>query len=227
MALTPIAKSPYPNVPNLPGVPTLPRSPNFPPAVQAVLGIAEGILWQKLTQGPTWGIYDARGGNSGDVGRCKADSMLSFDFRAESKISDFPVEQGGFATYNKVIMPNESVIRLTRSGTVAERANWLQGIDNVYRSQTLCHVVTPEKVYLNVVIESYDLSRRQGETENRLIVDMRLKEIRQVAVAFSTVKVTANAKNPASVGKANSGQVQPVKPPASLLSQALAAVGVQ
>lgn len=213
MPITPVVKPPYPNVPNLPGVPALPRSPNFPPVVQAALGFGEGILWQMLSASPNWGIFLA-GTNTRLV---NADSVLTVGLRAEAKISKFQVEQHAFADYNKVQLPDLPTVQLTKGGTVGDRQAFLADIDAAKKSTLLVDVLTPEKVYRNCNISSYNYQRRSSDTANFLIIEIHLEEIRQVASSYTTATVV---KNPAAAAANNGGKVQPAKVPDSLLVRA-------
>lgn len=219
MPLPTIPKPPFPNVPKLPGVPRLPRSPKFPPAVQALLGLAEGLLWKMITAKPAWGIFDLSGNLI-----LHADSVLSFDFRNESRIAGFPIQDGAFAAYNKVASPFETSVRLTKGGKEIDRTGFLNAIERLAGSLDLVSVVTPEKTYINVNIVRYDYRRESNNGANLLIVDVMLTEIRQVAAQYSTVKA---AQQPSGAPPVNAGKVQPATTPQSVLKSIVKKLGLQ
>ena len=104
---------PFPNIPKVPGVPSIPRSPNFPPAASAALGLVQGLLWRVFQVQTRWGIWDSTGKPLGDpsifggmfgnvldaAGLGSTLSTGSIDYSKETRVSDFPVESGGFANY--------------------------------------------------------------------------------------------------------------------------------
>lgn len=210
-----IVKPPYPSVPDLPGVPHLPRSPNFPVVVQSILGLIEGQIWQILNSGPIWGIVNANGQRVLDP-----DSIMAFAYRNESKIASFPVQDGAFASYNKVASPFETVVRVTKGGNVNDRQVFLDTLDMLSRTTDLYSVITPEVVYLNVNIAGYDYQRTAANGAYMIIADIRLVEIRRVAPQYTTVsQQTVNAQQPSAVPPQSQGRVQSAEPQVSILKQ--------
>jgi hypothetical protein len=104
---------PFPNVPNLPGVPPVPRSPALTPTEIATLGTdaISSVLWQSAQAPPQWGIFDTAGNQLVDP-----DSIIDFSNRNEWDVATFPVQQGTFASYNKVKAPSEYMVRMTKGG---------------------------------------------------------------------------------------------------------------
>ena len=248
MALPTIPKPSFPNVPDLPGVPALPRSPNFPPAAASVLGLVEGAIWKALTTTPIWGIYTSGAvtsqtfldklkaalpqiGVAGFVLNpasnvpglvAQADSVVDFGYRNEARISNFPVQAGSFANYNKVASPFEVMIRMTKGGTLADRTTFLAAIETASKSLDLYDVVTPEKTYINSNIQGYSYRREARNGANLIIVDLIILEIRQVTAQYSTVS-TKNSSLSSAVPPTNVGKIQAQAPSQSLLSKATSA----
>lgn len=235
MALIP--KPRFPNVPKLPGVPQLPRSLQFPsaPPLGVQLGLALGALWQAVFAQTLWGIYKAnkpkKASETADgidevtvVGTrtpvVVPDSFGEFTYDNESTISDFPVEQGQFASYNKVANPFDVVIRFYKGGTKEARKRFLDSLDAIAGTLELYDIVTPEKTYLNVNVTRRRLVRR-GERGAFFFaeVDVFFREIRQVTSTYTaTATTTENAKNPSAASVANVGVVQTTPFPFSGLS---------
>ena len=67
-----------------------------------------------------WGIFL----NGDPVVIC--DNVLSMEFRQDFKISNYPVEQGAFATYNKVQQPMEVKFRFSTGGSSAKRSEHVE-----------------------------------------------------------------------------------------------------
>lgn len=220
MPLPNIVKAAFPNVPNLPGVPSIPRSPNFPPAVQSVLGLAEGKLWQAIKGHPNWGIFYT--GTTTPV--AYPDSMLDMNYRNESKVSSFPVQDGAFANYNKVANPYNIKVRLVKGGSEQQRATFLSALESIANSLNLVDVTTPERTYINANITGLDYRRSTENGANILIVELSLIEIRQVSVQYSAT--APNPAQPSGADPKNNGKVQPQAPSVSFARQATNYLGI-
>ena len=151
-----------------------------------------------------WGVFNLSGELVFDV-----DSVLDLKVSGKAKVSDFPVEEGAFSSYNKVKEPKSSKVRLAVGGT-ARIGTFQAALDTELGSANLYNIVTPTTVYLNVTLESYDYSQAAESGLNLLVVDMSFKEIREVSPAYSTV---AHPKNPASASKKVNGKAAPQTPP--------------
>lgn len=221
-----IPKPPFPNVPRLPGVPQLNRSPLFPAAPPPVLGIALalGRLWQALFTQPVWGIYKHVKPTVPSVDGIETvtvvaerkpvvvpDSFLEFGFRDEYSIADYPIQDGGFANYNKVANPFETVVRLSKGGSKQQRTAFLKALDEIAGTLDLYDIVTPEKTYLNVNVLKRDIYRKGVKGAYFFAeVDVYFQEIRQVTATYSTTSaVTPNARNPSDRPVSNIGNIQP------------------
>lgn len=224
----------FPNVPDVPGVPALPRSPNFPPTAIVAISAIQGIVWRALQVGSKWGIFDAKGkalgdpklftGLSGDAAQAlgigATNSFNAIDLAKETRASDFPVERGSFATYNKVETPCNPLVTLCFSGTEAERRAFLEAVHSASLSTDLYSVVTPEVTYINYTIERYNYSRRNTSGHSMLTVDISLKEVRQVSSLYATSSkppITA-PKQPTATTTTDSGKVQAKTPRSSALN---------
>jgi len=209
MPITPVNKSLFPDIPNALGVPALRRELTSRQTTRLVISrILSRILLSRFTRAGVWGLYDIK---DGKVSR--ADSVFSLDFKGASKISEVPLQNGSFAAYNKVQLPNFQLLRLVKKGNDLERNQFLTEIDNAKKSTDLYYIVTPERTYFNISIEDYAYKRTAQDGVSMLIVDITLKEIRQVSPAFSTVKLES-AKTPTAASPKASGmvQLQPVPP---------------
>jgi len=105
MPIDTVSKPQYPAVPQAPGVPPVLRQAGQAAALVQLL-VADAVQVVRMFQGPQWGIFDENN-NPLIIG----DSVLAVDYRVEYRVADFPITQGGFASYNKVRMPFD--IRLT------------------------------------------------------------------------------------------------------------------
>lgn len=228
-----MANIPFPNVPNAPGVPPIPRSPKFPPVATAALAILQGALWRVLQVSNQWGVYDSKGKALGDpskftgfignaietAGLGATLSTSSVDYSKETKVADFPIEKGSFASYNKVETPANPIVTLALNGNEGDRRAFLNAIDLASKSTDLYSVVTPSVTYANYSIERYDYTRRADRGLTLLVVEITLKEIRQVSAAFSqSNKSQVVTPQVASASPtANNGKVQAATPRVSIL----------
>jgi hypothetical protein len=240
---------PFPNVPAFPGVPALTRpisagiARNVPLSI--AIGTVENLLIQALQLTPRWGIFDAAGNQLGVdasginpflsvlVSQIGGDnspvvSTLGVDYVKEMRVSDFPVEGGSFASYNKVELPANPLVTLTLAGSESDRTNFLNAIDAACKSTVGYNVVTPEVQYINYTLERYTYQRRASRGATLLIVDISLKEIRSVSAAFTTAAVPIlNPQNPAATPQTNNGVTQPAASDTSTLRSLANKLGIQ
>lgn len=243
MALPIIPKSLYPHVPKLPGVPPLIRNAASPvQAVSAFKGIAIGYFQRFVTTESKWGIYTQQGEKL-----VEPDSFLELGYTNKNTISKHPVQQGGFADYNKVASPYQVTIRMVKSGSLnlrgeignalaggrighngdTQRGEFLDVIDAACKSLTLFNIITPEKTYINANLIEYSYKRTQSEGAYQIIVDLTLEEIREVSPLYTNVFVeqfpsqtlaAGDTKSPNAEPTKNDGRVQPTAPKQDLLS---------
>lgn len=208
---------PFPNVPLAAGVPVLVRIAGSTPA-NPVLGVISSAIWQAIQNEQQWGIFDKDGkplsagkfsGAAGilanAVGLDPVLSTVSVGINADSRIADFPVERGGFATYNKVIVPKEQLVTIAFSGTESQRAELYAKLDAAQKSTDLYSVVVPEATYTDVNIVRVTNARTAQKGANMLYFDLYLKEVRQVTARFAS---TQNAKQASAKPAVNNGIVQ-------------------
>lgn len=196
----------FPNVPNLPGVPPLIRAPGESLGSFAIslittdaIGLLEGLL------APVWGIFDEFG-----APLAIADTALSLEYRGDSRISKYPQEEGGFASFNKVQVPYTARVQLACGGSDARRTAFLSAIEAAKQSTMLFTVITPDATYANANVVSYDLRRTTRNGVAMVAPELYLEEVRQTVVAQFD-----NTQNAASQDSASLGQVQGQVPTAA------------
>lgn len=220
----------FPNVPKLPGVPQILRSAagSVIPAPVALAGIALGRLALAFTSQIQWGVFDR--GTDGGANRLviKPDSIMGFDLLNDYTVSTFPVQQGNFASYNKVATPIEIILSMTKGGSKADREQFLRDLESGAFSLRLLTILTPEREYPNMNLIRYKINRRGVEGAYFFAeVDLFFLEIRQVTVSYTTQSAgTANSTVPAALPPANQGQVQPQVPGSTTTFNPAEALGV-
>lgn len=187
----------FPNVPKASGVPAVKRDATNPGTdTQAPLNddaiIATGA-------GPNqWGIYTAD-----NTKALEPDTVVSIGYDAEHRIADFPIEEGSFESYDKVEMPFDIRVRMSKGGTREDRRAFLLAIESIRGNTELYSVITPDKTYLNVNFTRVSVDRSREQGAGLVTVELQLREIRQnVTAEFS------NSKDPASADTKSDGSVQ-------------------
>lgn len=227
--------------PNLAGVP---RLKNFIPSAGSVVRSGFGIIqasgWQLVSNQQEWGIFDKSGKPLVDsqklkdlprlvrtaadvIGISNSASFNSMEFTKEFRVSNFPVEDGGFASYNKVGLPGEAVVTLCMGGSEADRKSFLDSIDGACGSTNLYDIKTPTATYINYSINRYSYSRRSESGAQLLIVTLEISEVKFVTSVRTTVeeKKKINAKKPEGASPKDSGITQ-AKPVGKNLLKAIA-----
>ncbi|MGP2516368.1 phage baseplate protein [Yersinia sp. 2545 StPb PI] len=206
----------FPNVPNVLGVPNVARSGLSIDQDAIMSAIYSGdilsILDSVIT--PKWGIYAQDGSQV-----ILPDSVLDIEYKGESRILDYPIEAGGFASFNKVATPFDIRMKMACSGNLSAarmtRESFLARLDEMQASLDLYNIVTPDYVYNNVDLVGYDYRRTNENGVTLLIVEARFNEVRVTGDAqYKSVK-SDSAANPV-----NQGQVYANKPTAEQFSAA-------
>lgn len=187
----------FPNVPQVPGVPAIFREATLP-SLSELANLGLGALAELLFGTPLWGLYDQDGQPA-----VVFDTFMGVRFRGGGRISSFPLEQGGFTSFNKVDSPYDAAIRLAHSGDLASRGVILAVLERIASSTDLYSVVTPEIVYASANLVNYSYSRDSRNGSSLLIVELQLEEVRQNAVAQF-----AETQEPSGADPQSNGQVQ-------------------
>lgn len=184
-----------PFVPNLPGVPPLSGYSSLPLPVLLVTDLILAFPGEIATP---WGIY------LGGVPVVEADSVVTFDFRQEYTVSDYPLEQGAFESYDKVQVPFDVRVRYAAGGSEFNRQLLIDSIASIVGDLNLYDVVTPEAVYPSCNVTHQDYRRTSVNGVGLLQIDVWLVQVRVTAQA-----AFQNVQNPQSASSQSSGLVQP------------------
>lgn len=180
----------------IPFVPIGPGVPSLPSASQ-LLSTAEFIIGDLLSFGENaqqWGLF------LDGVPALTAESVVSFDFKQNYRISSFAIEPsnqqsaGGFESYNKVQMPFDVVLRFSTGGSPADREELLNEAEAICASLDLFDAVTPEKVYQSVNPVHMDYRRTSTNGVAMITIDMFCEQVRTTAASsFTTPEQTGTA----------------------------------
>ena len=157
------------------------------------------LLTDFLSTGKTWIV-------KGDTARVDFSSMIEFTQEKSSRLPDEPIEKGSFATYNRVIEPRSITCRLAVKGKAADLQNAIDRLTTLCENDEKITLTTPEQSYPNMMLESFDYRRDAQNGRGVLYVDLRLKEIREVASQQTTTAVE-EAEEPINAEDAADGSV--------------------
>jgi hypothetical protein len=192
-----------PNVPNLPGVPPLLSyiANTVVLAVEDAVGVLLGL------SSPQWGIY------LDGVPAIEADSTVTFEYKQDWVVANYPVEQGGFESYDKVQMPFDVKVTMATGGSVSDRQALLDSVAAAGNTLNFYDVLTPEEVFTNCSINHWDQRRTASQGLGLLVVDIWLQEVRPAgAPTFS------NTSQPSGANPQGGGLVQ-ASTPNAMVSQ--------
>lgn len=138
------------------------------------------------------------------------DSFISIDYKNNMRVSNYPQEEGAFASYNKVGTPYDCRVRMAIGGDKTTRTAFLAKCDVMLKSIDLYTVITPEAQYTNASLENYDYRRESRNGATLLIVDLAFIEVRITATA--TFSSAVKPAEPSGADPVSDGQVQAVEP---------------
>jgi hypothetical protein len=143
---------------------------------------------------PLWGIFSASGKQI-----LVSDSVKGFGYQRDYNISDYPQEQGAFASYNKVQVPYQARVDFLIG---ASRRDFLNSVEAAVQSLALVTVTTPEIPYMSANLKSYRYQRDARSGFSLILVTVMCEEIRIPSGGTSQTSST-NAASPT-----QSGQIQ-------------------
>jgi hypothetical protein len=204
MAIDIVPKSLYPIVPQAAGVPALLRNGAqiLDTVTLGAFGISDSLNSVIGTDFVKWGVFDAAGNSIADY-----DSMSAATYRNESRISDYPIEGGSFAAYNKVDNPYDVLIVLNCGGDEARRASFLASVEAARTSLDLYTVTTPEYTFRNVNFVGIDYQRSTRDGGTMISVQLIGREVREISASYSS------PKNPEVSDMLNQGLIQTIDDP--------------
>jgi hypothetical protein len=185
------------DVPNLPGVPNL---PSYSPNTFSLL-VADAVAIFGFLLGPSWGIF-LDGAQAFDY-----NSIVDFDYKQDSPISDYPVEEGSFLSYDKVQLPFDVKVRVASGTDESSRQALLAAVSSIVSDLNLYDVVTPEQTYSSCNCTHADFKRTNVNGVGLIVADFWFIEIRQTATS-----TFSNTQTPAVAGQQSAGNVAPLSP---------------
>ena len=154
-----------------------------------------------------WQIYAA--GTSSPV--IAPDVMVSIELRGDAEASDYPVQAGGFGSYNKVMKPTQLRVVMACANEQMSRSDFLAQLEQMKQSTNLYDISTPDALYEDMTMTHYDYKRSATQGASLLKVEAWFEEIRQTASASYTNssmgQVGVASNSPGASDPQNSGTV--------------------
>lgn len=117
-------------------------------------------------------------------------SMEEMSVTNTTSIPSEPIEQGSWASYNRVIEPLEATAILVLEGEEADIQTALDALNELARNEKKLTFITPFASYENMMLVSFDYRRDGNAGFNTLRVNISLKEIREVGSQKTTTAVS-------------------------------------
>ena len=159
-----------------------------------------------------WGVFDQSGKSVMDI-----DTITAMRYTNKSRVSDFPVEDGAFTTYNKVSTPFKMQVKIAVGGSRQRISNFITKLETLKNDTVnLYHFVTPEMTYLNCTVEEISYSRENAKGQDLVVALVDLLEVRVVTPSYTTTKVALPASKLKKIDMATMschGKQQPQPPP--------------
>ena len=128
-----------------------------------------------------WGVFP----EDGEEG-LPFTSVISVDVKSQGKALTEPVEKTGFAAYNKIEEPMEISCTLATMGAMAEMAATLEALEKLKRECVKVTVSTPVGAYDSLTLETFSHNHSADSGCGLLIVDLTLREVREVESDVTT-----------------------------------------
>ena len=168
-----------------PGVPPLLNGIDVFNTVAGDLIAIQNLLFP--TPPPHYGLFD---GSGTEV--IQAYSRGRFQYARDYRIANHPIEQGGFASYNKVQLPFSAQLTYLCPGDYVTKATFLSTVGKVVKDTNLYTVVTPDASYPYANAIHYDYNREALRGFQMLTVTVWFEEIRQVQPSLPGSTTTQN-----------------------------------
>ena len=151
-----------------------------------------------------WTLLDASGESA-----VTFTSFLDIDLKNTGIALSYPVEEGGFASYNKVENPLGITVTLGIQGADSDFEAVLAKLNEYKTGAVTLAVATPAALYEKMTLETYSYKRARDAGAGMLVVVLTLKEVREVVTQTTTTgSAITKPKNPTSAGKRNTGKTQ-------------------
>lgn len=174
-------------------------------------------LMSQAAQPAQWGIFQNGAPIlvAGQPVTGGAMSVATLSYKQDWLVSDYPLEEGAFASYDKVLVPFDVRLRYVVTGSPSDITDFLNQLatiaDPAQQGLSAYDVFMPEQQYTSCSISHYDFTRTVTNGIGMLVVDIWLVQIRIVG----TEQGQFNTQQPSGSDPTNLGNVQ-TQPPTSV-----------
>lgn len=151
-------------------------------AVATLLSNTLGKLYDFFVVPPKWGIY-LPGSSTKAI---EVASVVAMDIAGSADVSDYPIEQGSFVSYNKVILPDVFQFRIAQDGQEASRTYFLDWLQRAKNGLDVFDVVCPEFVYPNATLIRYTIRRTAESGASMVTADCVFQQVREKPAKYSS-----------------------------------------
>jgi hypothetical protein len=171
-------------------------------AFAGALMTEDAVSYSSLGYAPQWGIF------LDGAPVVTADCVVEVSYKQEWVLSDYPVEEGAFSSYDKVYTPYDVRVKYAAGGSEANRAALLASIKSIASDYNFYDVAMPEATFVSCNIIHWDFRRTSKNGLGLVQVDVWLE---QVLVAGSTPPFSSDSVgSPDAANAVNDGSVQAV-----------------
>lgn len=163
-----------------------------------------------------WAIYAT--GTSNPV--IQPDSFSTLEFRGEATSANYPLEQGAFASYNKVKLPFSMRLQLVCDNHNMSRTDFLRQLEYMRLSTDLYDIASPDGFYRGVTLLRYDYKRTSRSGVTMITAEAVFEQVNDSGTASYSASQTANpvvssnspsAASPKNIGTATTAQPTPAQ----------------
>jgi len=122
-------------------------------------------------------------------------SWGEFSPKYETQVSDYPVEKGGFAAYNKVRRPATVFVQMIKTGSDLARFAWLAAIQQLEDTDPtkLYTLISPQGIYVDYTLVGFQNTTRPDHGSNMLYLELQFQQVPQIESSAGTYTDVAEA----------------------------------
>lgn len=123
-------------------------------------------------------------------------SWGEFSYKYSTQVSDYPVEKGAFAAYNKAHRPSQVYVQMIKTGSDLARFAWLTAIQQTEAANPtrLYTIVSPQAVNIDYTLTDISYETRQDRGSNILRLELQFTEVPQIPSSAGTYTNVAEAQ---------------------------------
>jgi hypothetical protein len=153
--------------------------------------------------GLRWTIVDAdKSGVSFGSKIASFDSILSFTYTSQNDVLEYNIEKGQFATYNKQSKPAVLRAKLVKGGLTLPflKKQFVDKLEEYKNFAKLVDFVTPFSSFDSYTIYGMSISNDNENNPSMLIVDLELKQVREIETLFSGLPADSDISDTKNLG---------------------------